>query len=38
MYYVIFILTTTFITKLFSNVNIKIIYKIKLINITVRNY
>ena len=33
MYYVIFILRTTFITKSFSVVNIKIIYKVKLINI-----
>ena len=38
MYYVVFILTTTFIFKLFSIVNIKIIYKIKLGNIIVQNY
>ena len=31
MYYVIFTLTTTFITKLLSVVNIKFIYTIKLI-------
>ena len=32
MYYVVLILTNIFITKLFSMVNIKIIYKIKLTN------
>ena len=31
MYYVIFILTTTYITKLLSIVNIKFIYRIKFI-------
>jgi len=38
MYYVVFILTTTFFTKLFYVVNIKIIYKIKLINTNVQDY
>ena len=38
MYYVVFILTTTFITKLFFVVIIKIFYKIKLINTNVEDY
>ena len=38
MYYVIFILTNYFITELFYIVNIKIVYKIKLINTTIQNY